>query len=141
MLKLGRRARGHFVTLIEIRVHLILVISGHTVSVFIFPPSSHLTFNKTCKVDFFFLHFSVTENAPVAFYVVLRKLHDFMGSPFSGFVTAILDFHLHFIHSLRPTLQSMAKKSTKMHVTSAARSTDDILVLWLCFAVAVLALA
>ena len=25
MLKLGRRARGHFVTLIEIRVHLILV--------------------------------------------------------------------------------------------------------------------
>ena len=30
MLKLGRRARGHFVTLIEIRVHLIRVKPGHT---------------------------------------------------------------------------------------------------------------
>ena len=29
MLKLGRRARGHFVTLIEIRVHLIRVKPGH----------------------------------------------------------------------------------------------------------------
>ena len=29
MLKLGRRARGHFVTLIEIRVHLIRVQPGH----------------------------------------------------------------------------------------------------------------
>ena len=31
MLKLGRRARGHFVTLIEIRLHLIKAISGHGV--------------------------------------------------------------------------------------------------------------
>ena len=31
-LKLGRRARGHFVTLIEIRVHLIWGISGHKIS-------------------------------------------------------------------------------------------------------------
>ena len=29
MLKLARRARGHFVTLIEIRVHLIRVKPGH----------------------------------------------------------------------------------------------------------------
>ena len=29
MLKLGRRARGHFITLIEIRVHLIWVKPGH----------------------------------------------------------------------------------------------------------------
>ena len=29
VLKLGRRARGHFVTLIEIRVHLIRVEPGH----------------------------------------------------------------------------------------------------------------
>ena len=29
MLKLGRRARGHFVTLIEIHVHLIRVKPGH----------------------------------------------------------------------------------------------------------------
>ena len=29
MLKLGRRARGHFMTLIEIRVHLIRVKPGH----------------------------------------------------------------------------------------------------------------
>ena len=29
MLKLGRRARGHFVTLNEIRVHLIRVKPGH----------------------------------------------------------------------------------------------------------------
>ena len=29
MLKLARRARGHFVTLIEIRVHLIRVNPGH----------------------------------------------------------------------------------------------------------------
>ena len=29
MLKLGRRARGHFVTLIDIRVHLIRVKPGH----------------------------------------------------------------------------------------------------------------
>ena len=29
MLKLGRRARGHFVTLIEIRMHLIRVKPGH----------------------------------------------------------------------------------------------------------------
>ena len=29
MLKLGRRARGHFVTLTEIRVHLIRVKPGH----------------------------------------------------------------------------------------------------------------
>ena len=29
MLKLARRARGHFVTLIEIRVHLIRVRPGH----------------------------------------------------------------------------------------------------------------
>ena len=29
MLKLGRRARGHFVTFIEIRVHLIRVKPGH----------------------------------------------------------------------------------------------------------------
>ena len=29
MLKLGRKARGHFVTLIEIRVHLIKVKPGH----------------------------------------------------------------------------------------------------------------
>ena len=33
MLKLARRARGHFVTLIEIRVHLIRVKPGH-ISVF-----------------------------------------------------------------------------------------------------------
>ena len=30
MLKLARKARGHFVTLIEIRVHLIGVKPGHT---------------------------------------------------------------------------------------------------------------
>ena len=35
MLKLGRRARGHFVTLIEIRVHLIRVKPGHISN---FPP-------------------------------------------------------------------------------------------------------
>ena len=29
MLKLGRRARGHFVTLIEIRVHLISVVQSY----------------------------------------------------------------------------------------------------------------
>ena len=29
MLKSGRRAKGHFVTLIEIRVHLIRVKPGH----------------------------------------------------------------------------------------------------------------
>ena len=29
MLKLGRRARGHFMTLIEIHVHLIRVKPGH----------------------------------------------------------------------------------------------------------------
>ena len=29
MFKLGRRARGHFVTLIEIRMHLIRVKPGH----------------------------------------------------------------------------------------------------------------
>ena len=38
MLKLGRRARGHFVTLIEIRVHLIRVKPGHI------SPSHELTF-------------------------------------------------------------------------------------------------
>ena len=34
MLKLGRRARGHFVTLIEIRVHLIRVRPGHVSELF-----------------------------------------------------------------------------------------------------------
>ena len=34
MLKLARRARGHFVTLIEIRVHLIRVKPGHISSHF-----------------------------------------------------------------------------------------------------------
>ena len=32
MLKLARRARGHFVTLIEIRVHIIRVKPGHMAS-------------------------------------------------------------------------------------------------------------
>ena len=36
MLKLGRKARGHFVTLIEIRVHLIRVKPGHISSSVLF---------------------------------------------------------------------------------------------------------
>ena len=36
MLKLARRARGHFVTLIEIRVHLIRVKPGHISECFAF---------------------------------------------------------------------------------------------------------
>ena len=36
MLKLARRARGHFVTLIEIRVHIIRVKPGHIPSFFKF---------------------------------------------------------------------------------------------------------
>ena len=43
MLKLARRARGHFVTLIEIRVHLIRVKPGH-ISCF------ELTFSLTVAV-------------------------------------------------------------------------------------------
>ena len=44
MLKLARRARGHFVTLIEIRVHLIRVKPGHI---------NFFTFFKTLQHQFY----------------------------------------------------------------------------------------
>ena len=37
MLKLARRARGHFVTLIEIRVHLLRVKPGHISKILTIP--------------------------------------------------------------------------------------------------------
>ena len=43
MLKLARRTRGHFVTLIEIRVHLIRVKPGHTL--YLILSSGHSTIN------------------------------------------------------------------------------------------------
>ena len=50
MLKLARRARGHFVTLIEIRVHLIRVKPGHI---------SRLQGQQVVLVDSYFIYFLI----------------------------------------------------------------------------------
>ena len=52
MLKLGRRARGHFVTRIKIRVHLIRVKPGHiSLLCQVLPATFTVSLVKKCQGD------------------------------------------------------------------------------------------
>ena len=80
MLKLGRRARGHFMTLIEIRVHLIRVKPGH-ISVL---PSSRIY-----SLTFLILHASRLPKCTTFLHISIRncavlfETHTKLASPLS----------------------------------------------------------
>ena len=79
MLKLARRARGHFVRLIEIRVHLIRVKPGHI---------STLVGSELQPEDFWGLRNFALSILTITYPEPGQQIFDYMYDTISGFLTS-----------------------------------------------------